>query len=115
MAGLTADLLERCRTPFEQAIKDARRGDLLLIAAAADRWDLDPAECDTSDGFVIAKARRLSFGELAEAAAAQMGGAGTQPFVRSSGSGYMVQVGVFGSKENADSVAGKTGAKVRKL
>lgn len=53
--------------------------------------------------------------EAAEAAAAQMGGAGTQPFVRSAGSGYIVQVGVFGSKENADSVAGKTGAKVRKL
>ena len=43
----------------------------MLIAAAADRWDVDPAECDTADGFVLYKAQTLTFAELAEDAAGQ--------------------------------------------
>src|SRR5687768_3175484 len=42
----------------------------LLIAAAAKRWNVEPAECSTSNGFVIhAKTgNKLSYGELAEEA-----------------------------------------------
>ena len=42
----------------------------LLIAAAAKRWNVDAAECTTSNGFVIhAKTgNKLSYGELAEEA-----------------------------------------------
>jgi isoquinoline 1-oxidoreductase beta subunit len=41
----------------------------MLIGAAADRWGVDPDECDTADGFVVHQARTLAFAELAEAAA----------------------------------------------
>ena len=41
----------------------------LLVRAAADRWKVDPAQCDTADGFVIHGAQRIGFGQLAEAAA----------------------------------------------
>ena len=41
----------------------------MLVGAAADRWDVEPAECDTADGFVIHGGKRLAFGELAEEAA----------------------------------------------
>ena len=46
--------------------------------------------------------------EAAAAKAAEVGGV-----VRQQGSGYVVQMGVFSSKENADSMANKSGAKVR--
>src|SRR5678815_589289 len=41
---------------------------LMLIAAAAKKWNADPSECSTADGFVIhAKSgNKLSYGELAE-------------------------------------------------
>ena len=55
---------------FERPLREAgaaARG--LLIRAAAARWDVDPAACDTADGFVVATGRRLGFGELAEEAA----------------------------------------------
>jgi isoquinoline 1-oxidoreductase beta subunit len=38
----------------------------MLIGAAADRWNVEPAECETADGFVINGARTFTFGELAE-------------------------------------------------
>src|SRR5207244_5392089 len=41
----------------------------MLIGAAADRWNVDPASCDTADGFVINGVRTVTFGELAEEAA----------------------------------------------
>ncbi|WP_309662441.1 molybdopterin cofactor-binding domain-containing protein [Sphingomonas sp.] len=43
----------------------------MLIAAAAERWDVPVDECDTADGFVLTKARTFTFAELAEEAAGQ--------------------------------------------
>jgi len=55
---------------FEQPLRDAgATARAMLVAAAADRWDVDPDECDTADGFVLHKARTLTFAELAEEAA----------------------------------------------
>ena len=41
----------------------------ILVGAAADRWNIAAAECETADGFVINGVRTLTFGELAEEAA----------------------------------------------
>jgi isoquinoline 1-oxidoreductase beta subunit len=41
-----------------------------LIAAAAKEWKAPPQSCTVADGYVVFTSRRLSFGELAEAAAA---------------------------------------------
>jgi isoquinoline 1-oxidoreductase beta subunit len=41
----------------------------MLIGAAADRWNISPAECDVADGFIINGGRTFTFGELAEEAA----------------------------------------------
>lgn len=41
----------------------------LLVRAAADRLSVDPADCRATAGFVVHGGKRLSFGELAEAAA----------------------------------------------
>lgn len=41
----------------------------MLVGAAADRWDIDPAECETGDGFVMNRGRTFTFAELAEEAA----------------------------------------------
>jgi isoquinoline 1-oxidoreductase beta subunit len=55
---------------FEQPLRDAgAMARALLIRAAAARWDVDPGECDTADGFVLHGARTLTFAELAEEAA----------------------------------------------
>lgn len=45
----------------------------MLIAAAAERWDVDPSTCRAENGAVIHQdtAQRLTFGQLAEAAAEQ--------------------------------------------
>jgi isoquinoline 1-oxidoreductase beta subunit len=42
----------------------------MLVAAAAQTWDVDPSQCETEAGFVIHpdKAQKLSYGELVEAA-----------------------------------------------
>ncbi len=55
--------------PLRQAAAAARE---LLIAAAATRWNADPVECRTRDGFVIhgPTGRKLGFGALIKAAAA---------------------------------------------
>ncbi len=42
----------------------------LLCRAAAKRWEVDPAACDTEAGFVVNGDRKLRFGELAAEAAA---------------------------------------------
>ncbi|MFL6763760.1 MAG: molybdopterin cofactor-binding domain-containing protein [Sphingomicrobium sp.] len=52
--------------PLRQAAATARA---MLVGAAADRWNVDPASCDTADGFVINGVRTFTFGELAEEAA----------------------------------------------
>ena len=41
----------------------------MLIAEAAERWNVPPEECRTQDGFVVAGERQLRFAELAEGAA----------------------------------------------
>jgi isoquinoline 1-oxidoreductase beta subunit len=41
----------------------------MLVGAAADRWNVDPADCDVGDGFVMNRGRTFTFGELAEEAA----------------------------------------------
>ncbi|MDB5662253.1 MAG: isoquinoline 1-oxidoreductase [Sphingomonas bacterium] len=51
---------------FRQAGATART---LLCMAAANRWGVDPAACDTADGFVVRGEERLRFGELAAEAA----------------------------------------------
>src|SRR5262245_7631731 len=55
-------------TPLRQAGAAGRN---LLIAAAAKRWNVDPATCRAKDGVVFdaSGSKHLSYGELAEAAA----------------------------------------------
>ncbi len=73
---------------FEQPLREAGAvARDLLIRAAADRWGVEPADCDTADGFVIRGAERLGFGQLAEAAAGLEPGA---PERRRTGSGRLV-------------------------
>ncbi|MFL6850402.1 MAG: molybdopterin cofactor-binding domain-containing protein [Sphingomicrobium sp.] len=52
--------------PLREAAAMARA---MLVGAAADRWNVDPSECETADGFVINGVRTFTFGELAEEAA----------------------------------------------
>ena len=55
---------------FEQPLRDAgAMARAMLIAAAAGRWDVEAAECDTADGFVVHRGKTLPFGQLAEEAA----------------------------------------------
>ena len=54
------------RQPMRHAAAIARA---MLVGAAADRWNVAPAECETGDGFVINGGRTFTFGELAEEAA----------------------------------------------
>jgi isoquinoline 1-oxidoreductase beta subunit len=57
---------------FEQPLRHAGAvARAMLIAAAAERWDVPVGECDTADGFVLNKARTFTFAELAEEAAGQ--------------------------------------------
>ncbi|HMI39609.1 MAG TPA: molybdopterin cofactor-binding domain-containing protein, partial [Sphingomicrobium sp.] len=48
--------------PLRQAGATARA---LLTQAAADRWDVAAAECDSEGGFILHEGKRLGFGELA--------------------------------------------------
>jgi isoquinoline 1-oxidoreductase subunit beta len=52
--------------PLRQAAAVAR---MMLVGAAADRWNVSPSECETGDGFVLNRGRTFTFGELAEEAA----------------------------------------------
>ena len=52
--------------PLREAAAAAR--DMLTRAAAA-RWNVEPEECEVSEGFVIHAGKRLPFGELADEAA----------------------------------------------
>ena len=57
---------------FEQPLRHAGSvARAMLIDAAAERWDVDPSECNTADGFVIHRSNTAGFGELAEDAAAK--------------------------------------------
>jgi isoquinoline 1-oxidoreductase subunit beta len=65
---ITANSTSVCafEQPLRQAVATARA---MLVGAAADRWNVDPAQCDTADGFVIHGIRTFTFGELADEAA----------------------------------------------
>ena len=52
--------------PLRQAAAVART---MIVSAAADRWNVDPKDCETADGFVLNRGRTFTFGELAEEAA----------------------------------------------
>lgn len=52
--------------PLREAAATARA---MLCQAAAARWRVAAAECDTQGGFVIHEGKRMPFGEVAEAAA----------------------------------------------
>lgn len=52
--------------PLREAAAVAR---IMLVGAAADRWGVNPADCETGDGFVLNRGRTFTFGELAEEAA----------------------------------------------
>lgn len=55
---------------FERPLREAAAiARAMLVGAAADRWDISPADCETADGFVINGVRTFSFAELAEEAA----------------------------------------------
>ena len=52
--------------PLREASASARD---MLTRAAADRWDVEPEQCEVVEGFVINGSSRLPFGELAQEAA----------------------------------------------
>lgn len=55
---------------FEQPMREAgAAARSMLIQAAAARWNVDEAECDTQAGRVVQGSRSVGFGELAEEAA----------------------------------------------
>lgn len=55
---------------FDQPLREAAAAArALLCEAAADRWGVSPAECDTEGGFVVHEGKRLGFGEVAADAA----------------------------------------------
>jgi isoquinoline 1-oxidoreductase beta subunit len=55
---------------FERPLREAAAVTrTMLVGAAADRWNVDPRDCETGDGFVINRGRTFTFGELAEEAA----------------------------------------------
>jgi isoquinoline 1-oxidoreductase subunit beta len=55
---------------YEQPLREAAAvARTMLVGAAADRWNVDPRDCETADGFVINGGRTFTFGELAEEAA----------------------------------------------
>lgn len=55
---------------FERPLRGAAAiARAMLVGAAADRWNIDPRECEVADGFVINGVRTFSFAELAEEAA----------------------------------------------
>ena len=72
---------------FEQPLRAAgAMARDLLVRVAAERWDVDPGQCEAVDGFVIHGADRLGFGQLAEAAAGLDAG---EPKLRRAGSGRL--------------------------
>lgn len=73
---------------FDQPLREAAAvARALLCGAAADRWDVNAAECDTESGFVIHEEKRLSLGELAAEAAGRQPPA--SPQLRPPGSGKL--------------------------
>lgn len=55
---------------FEQPLREAAAvARAMLCEAAADRWGVSAAECDTESGFVVHEGKRIGLGEVAAAAA----------------------------------------------
>jgi isoquinoline 1-oxidoreductase beta subunit len=55
---------------FEQPLREAAAtARMMLVGAAADRWNVAESECDAADGFVLHNGQTFTFGELAEEAA----------------------------------------------
>ena len=55
---------------FEQPLREAAAvARTMLIGAAADRWNVDPSECEAVGGKVLLGSQSFTFGELAEEAA----------------------------------------------
>lgn len=52
--------------PLREAAASARD---MLTRVAADRWEVEPEECEVAEGFVIHSGNRLPFGDLADEAA----------------------------------------------
>jgi isoquinoline 1-oxidoreductase beta subunit len=74
---------------FEQPLREAAAtARAMLVGAAADRWNVDPATCDSADGFVINGVRTFTFGELAEEAADRS--APRNPLLRQSTKGRLI-------------------------
>ncbi len=73
---------------FEQPLREAAAiARMMLCDAAASRWGVSAAECDTDGGFVVHEGKRLGFGEVAvEAAGARPP---DKPVLRESGAGKL--------------------------
>jgi isoquinoline 1-oxidoreductase beta subunit len=54
---------------FDQLRRAGAMARALLIQAAAQKWKMQPGDCRTDNGFVIAGGNKASYGELADAAA----------------------------------------------
>jgi len=52
-------------TPLREAGAKARS---MLVSAAATQWEVETTECRTEDGYVLTGSKKLSYGELADAA-----------------------------------------------
>jgi isoquinoline 1-oxidoreductase beta subunit len=65
---ITADAtsVRAFETPLRMAGATART---MLVGAAADRWNVDPDECEAREGYVYRQGQSFAFGELAEEAA----------------------------------------------
>ena len=73
---------------FEQPLKEAAAvARMMLCDAAASRWGVNTAECDTDGGFVIHEGKRLGFGEIAADAAGSEPPA--KPILREPGAGKL--------------------------
>ena len=73
---------------FERSMREAAAvARTMLCAAAADRWNVNAAECDTDGGFVTHEGKRLGFGEVSAEAAGQTPPGQAQ--LRSVGSGKL--------------------------
>jgi len=55
---------------FDRYRKAGATARILLTQAAANKWKVQPSDCKTANGFVTHGTKKLSYGELAEAAAA---------------------------------------------
>jgi isoquinoline 1-oxidoreductase subunit beta len=74
---------------FEQPLREAAAlARALLCEAAAGRWGVSPAECDTAGGFVIHEGKRIGLGEVS-ADAARLKPPAT-PRLRTAGTGLLV-------------------------